>query len=204
MHKTKKIVGWQKVPTKKNRIQGPVFLQTHSNGTLLGPYFGFKLTNIHKNEQVILYQLYRKRSYQDFLILRFCFHRQPLLLQITSKNLNWVKRRAIKHVLLKPFHVEAATNSVPSQDTLSTNENCPGWLDMQTILYTINCNTKKQPMVMSLASCFFYGHSIESLSAINLYGQLMILMFFFYGHPMILMSFLKFLFRQTISSFLFT
>ena len=38
---------------------------------------------------------------------------------------------------------------------------------------------KKQAIVIPLVSCFFfYGHSMESLSAINLYGQLMILMLF--------------------------
>ena len=51
---------------------------------------------------------------------------------------------------------------------------------MQIILCTINCYTKKQLMVIPLVSCFFfYGHSMENLSAINLYGQLMTLMFFF-------------------------
>ena len=55
----------------------------------------------------------------------------------------------------------------------------PGWPDMQIILCTINCHTKKQPMVIKLVSCFFfYGHTIENLSAINLYGQLLTLMLF--------------------------
>ena len=38
-------------------------------------------------------------------------------------------------------------------------------------------NKKKQLEVLPLVSCFsFYGHSMESLSAIKLYGQLMTLM----------------------------
>ena len=48
----------------------------------------------------------------------------------------------------------------------------PGCLDMQIILCTINCHTKKQLMVIPLLSCFYlFGHSMESMSAINLYGQ---------------------------------
>ena len=55
----------------------------------------------------------------------------------------------------------------------------PGWSDMQILLCTINCHTKKQLMVMSLVFWFlFYGHSMEILSGINLYGQLMTLMLF--------------------------
>ena len=51
----------------------------------------------------------------------------------------------------------------------------PGWTDMQIILCTIHCHTKKQLMVMPLVSCFFFCVlSMESLSAINLYGQLML------------------------------
>ena len=45
----------------------------------------------------------------------------------------------------------------------------PGWPGIQIILCTLNCQTKKQLKV-------FYGHSMESRSAINLYGQLMTLM----------------------------
>ena len=51
-------------------------------------------------------------------------------------------------------------------------------------------------MVIPLVSCFLYGHSMESLSAINLYGQLMTLMFFFYGQTTIVIFFLKLFFRQ--------
>ena len=41
---------------------------------------------------------------------------------------------------------------------------------------------------------FFYGHSMESLSAINLYGQLNDFNVILYGHPMIVMIFWTFFF----------
>ena len=46
---------------------------------------------------------------------------------------------------------------------------------MQIILWTINGRTKKQPVVIPLVSRFFLGHSMKSLWAIKLYGQLMTL-----------------------------
>ena len=50
---------------------------------------------------------------------------------------------------------------------------------MQIILCTIKCHTKEQLMIKPVVSgFFFYSHSMESLSAINLYGQLMTLMVF--------------------------
>ena len=60
------------------------------------------------------------------------------------------------------------------------------------ILCTINCHTKKIAYGNAISFLFFfYGHSMKSLSAINLYGQLMTLKFFLYGHTMIFMFFLE-------------
>ena len=43
-------------------------------------------------------------------------------------------------------------------------------------------------MVIPIVSCFsFYGLGMESLSAINLYVQLITLMSFLYGHPMVIL-----------------
>ena len=55
----------------------------------------------------------------------------------------------------------------------------PGWPDMQIMLCATNCHTKKTAYGNAISSLFFlYGHSVESLSAINLYGQLMTFMVF--------------------------
>ena len=56
---------------------------------------------------------------------------------------------------------------------------CPGSTDMQIILCVRNCHSKyKKTAFINAISflLFFYGHNIEILSAINLYGPLMTLM----------------------------
>ena len=74
---------------------------------------------------------------------------------------------------------------------------------MQIILCTINCYTRKQLMVIPLVSCFFYGHSMESLSAINLNCQLMTSMFFLCSSNDFYVFF-RIFFWQSTSKFLFT
>ena len=62
------------------------------------------------------------------------------------------------------------------------------WHANHTMHYKLAC--KKQFMEMSLVSCFLYGNSMDSLSAIDLYGQLSTLLFFVLNrHPMIFMFF---------------
>ena len=71
--------------------------------------------------------------------------------------------------------------------------NNSGWPDMQIILCTINCSTKKTTYGNTINFLFvFHGHSLESLSAINLYVQLMTLIIFLYGQTMIFMFFTNF------------
>ena len=100
----------------------------------------------------------------------FCIHLQPLEINNLSTTLTlslfqWQK---------KLHSHQKACVVIISYTHSKTNLLIPGWLDMQIILCIINCHTKKQLMVIPLVSCFsFYGHCRESLSAINLYGQLM-------------------------------
>ena len=77
-----------------------------------------------------------------------------------------------------------------SKISLNYLEKCwtAGWPNMQIIKCTINCHTKKQPMVMSIVSSFFNGHSNESMSAMILYGLLMTLVVFC-GNSMFFMFF---------------
>ena len=75
---------------------------------------------------------------------------------------------------------------------------------MQIILCTVNCHTKKTAYGNTISFLFFYDHSImESLSSINLYGQLMTLMVL----CMVIQWFSCFswiFFWQATSKFLFT
>ena len=65
---------------------------------------------------------------------------------------------------------------------------------MQIILSTINCHTKKQLTIIRLISCFcFNGHSMESLSAINLYGHPVLAVLVFLPRSWIILDNLEFL-----------
>ena len=139
-------------------------------------------------------------GFHDLYVLNcFCYFKTKMWTTIPDSpvetlHLVWKIWKNCRYIEKKPFFLKAADNVKYLKDTF------PGWPDMQIILCTINCHTKKQLMVMPLVSCFFNGHSLKSLPAINLYGQLMTLIVLFMVIQW-LSCFSWDFFRQTIFNF---